>query len=85
MSDYTTIGVELHLYCRFAVKVMGFSHKKSFLKVHQLEKHGNLSHGSVSNRLVLPSGCLSIVTCKFRLTLCACASKLRPRGVVLAI
>ena len=52
-----------------------------FLQVHQLEKHGSLSHGSISNRLALPSGCLSIVTCKFRLTLCACASKLRPRGV----
>ena len=57
--------------------------QKSSLQVHQLENHGSLSHGSVSNRLVLPSGCLSIVKCKFHLTLCA--SKLRQRGVVLAL
>ena len=30
VSDYTTIGVELHFYCRFDLKVMGFSHKKVF-------------------------------------------------------
>ena len=34
---------------------------------------------SVSNRLVLPSGCLFIVKCKVHLTLCTCASKLGPR------
>ena len=83
VSDYTTISVELRLYCRFTVRVMGFSlTKKSFLQVHQLEKHGNFSHRSISNGLVLPSGCLSIVKYKVRLTLCTCASKLRPCEVV---
>ena len=36
VSNYTTIGVELHLYCRFAVKVMGFSLTKKMFS-DQLE------------------------------------------------
>ena len=59
-------------------------HKNTFgldshVCVYQLEKHGSLSHGSVSNWLAHLSGCLSIVKCKVCLTLCACTSKLRPR------
>ena len=59
-------------------------HKNSFgldshVCIYQLEKYGSLSHGSVANRLVLLSGCLSIVKCKVCLTICACTSKLRPR------
>ena len=46
-----TLPVELHLYCHFALKVMGFSLTKKFSPGPPARKHGSISHGSISNML----------------------------------